>query len=182
MIKLNRATEYALIALRYMSKKHALSALETAETADSICVSEQRREVTSAREISDHYQLPFEITAKTLQRLKETGIIESAHGARGGYRLRRLLPDVSLAEFLELMEGPQSVVVCAPQASVTGHTVHSGSDCEYGTRCEIKSFMGHLNSRVIQLLSGIHLGELESSATQSVHFPKENYQTKDAAS
>src|SRR3954467_14490649 len=93
MIKLNRTTEYGLMALRHMSRKRA--------------------EVTSAREIADTYGLPFEITAKTLQRLKDTGLIQSAQGARGGYTLQRPLGEVNLAEFLNLMEGPQSVVACA---------------------------------------------------------------------
>src|SRR3954447_14140677 len=93
MIKLNRTTEYGLMALRHMSRK--------------------RSEVTSAREIADSYGLPFEITAKTLQRLKDTGLIQSAQGARGGYTLQRPLSEVSLAEFLHLMEGQQSVVACA---------------------------------------------------------------------
>ncbi|MBI2711274.1 MAG: IscS subfamily cysteine desulfurase [Bdellovibrio sp.] len=50
--------------------------------------------MTSAREIADTYGLPFEITAKTLQRLKETGLIESAHGAKGGYTLHRSLDEI----------------------------------------------------------------------------------------
>src|SRR4051812_34433600 len=114
MIKLNRTTEYGLMALRHMSRKSAA----------------HPREVTSAREIADSYGLPFEITAKTLQRLKDTGLIQSAHGAKGGYTLQRSLNEVSLAEFLELMEGPQSVVFCA------GGTDHNATGCEYGGRCE----------------------------------------------
>src|ERR1051325_2246654 len=98
MIKINRTTEYGLMALRHMSRKR------------------EATEVTSAREIADSYGLPFEITAKTLQRLKDTGLIQSAHGARGGYTLHRPLSEVSLAEFLELMEGPQSVVTCVSAA------------------------------------------------------------------
>src|SRR5262245_14121899 len=98
MIKLNRTTEYGLMALRHMSRKR----------------SSDPQSVTSAREVADSYGLPFEITAKTLQRLKDTGLIHSAQGARGGYTLQRALSDVTLAEFLRLMEGPQAVVACAP--------------------------------------------------------------------
>src|SRR6478609_7493907 len=101
MIKLNRTTEYGLMALRHMSRKQLTSTTE----------------VTSAREVADSYGLPFEITAKTLQRLKDTGLIQSAQGARGGYTLARTLNDVNLAEFLRLMEGSQSVVACADNAN-----------------------------------------------------------------
>lgn len=134
MIKLNRTTEYGLIALRHMSRK-------------------DRATVTSAREIADCYGLPFEITAKTLQRLKDTGIIQSAQGARGGYMLQRVLRDVTLGEFLELMEGPQSVVGCV-------ETAKRDSACEYESRCEIQDFMSDLNRRMRGFLSGIRLNEI----------------------
>jgi Rrf2 family protein len=146
MFKLNRTTEYSLMALRHMSRKHAKDPLE----------------VTSAREISDFYGLPFEITAKTLLRLKDSGLLQAAHGAKGGYTLHRSLGDISLAEFLDLMEGQQSLVACS------GESDHQVSECEYEGRCEIKSLMGKLNQKVIGFLSGIPLADLirESSLIQ----------------
>src|SRR4051794_34446404 len=138
MIRFNRTTEYGLIALRHISRKHSVDPIE----------------VTSAREIADSYGLPFEITAKTLQRLKENGLIHSAHGAKGGYTLQRSLKEISLAEFLELMEGPQSLVACnAP-------TEDRSNECEYGSRCEIKHLMGRLNHQIFNFLSGILLADL----------------------
>ncbi len=157
MIKLNRTTEYGLIALRHISRK----------------CSSYPNEVTSAREIADSYGLPFEITAKTLQRLKDTGLIQSAHGAKGGYTLQRSLGEVSLAEFLELMEGPQSVVVCA------GTPEHQSSDCEYGSRCEIRHFMSQLNTRIVQLLAGIQLAELTEGSSNNTLVSLEEFKAKE---
>ena len=66
MIKLNRTTEYGLMALRHMSRKRALDPSE----------------LTSAREVSPIFlDLPFEITAKTLQRMRDTGLIQSLRKA-----------------------------------------------------------------------------------------------------
>ncbi len=132
MIKLNRTTEYGLIALRHMSQKSLANSPE----------------ITSAREIADAYGLPFEITAKTLQRLKDTGLIQSEQGARGGYTLQRALSDVSLSEFVSLMEGPQGVMACAT------------CECQYGSKCDIQHMMHDLNRRVFNFLSGIKLAEL----------------------
>ncbi len=140
MIKLNRTTEYGLMALRHMDRKE--------------------HGITSAREIADSYGLPFEITAKTLQRLKDSGLIQSAQGARGGYRLQRSLHDVTLAEFLKLMEGPQSVVACA--GSPVAESSAGDTCCEYRGKCEIQHMLGNLNSRVLHFLSGIRLAELAS--------------------
>ncbi len=145
MIKLNRTTEYGLMALRHMSRRQ----------------SSQPFLVTSAREIAEYYGLPFEITAKTLQRLKDSGLIESAQGAKGGYTLRCSLKKVSLAEFLDRMEGAQSVVACS---SLKAHDLN---ECEYAGKCEIPTFMNELNTRIYKFLSSISLAEVvEGSQVQ----------------
>ena len=149
MIRLNRTTEYGLMALRHMSKK-----MSGKSSQNALSLADSPQSWTSAREIADCYGIPFEITAKTLQRLKESGIIQSAHGAKGGYILQRSLSEVSLAEFLTLMEGPQGLVACS------GSEDQSVNDCEYGSHCEIKSVMNRLNSRLFKFLSGIPLAEL----------------------
>jgi len=154
MIRMNRTTEYGLMALRHMSRKGS-------------------EDVTSAREVADAYGLPFEITAKTLQRLKDKGLIESAYGAKGGYTLKRPLAEISLAEYLELLEGPQAIVACTSDSSSPSNSAHShlvtptapvapvslDAACEYGCRCEIKHMMSRINARVVRLLSEIHLDE-----------------------
>ena len=142
MIKLNRTTEYGLMALRYMSR--------------------QGSERVSAREIADLYGLPFEITAKTLQRLKDSGLIQSAQGAHGGYTLGRPLTETTLAEFIQVMEGPQYLVSCAdPEAAVSSSKAKKSSGgCEYSGKCEIRSVLGDLNARFHTFLAGIRLAEL----------------------
>lgn len=144
MIKMNRTTEYGLIALRHMSRKTGT--------------------VTSAREIADCYGFPFEITAKTLQRLRDTGLIQSAQGSRGGYRILKDLGQVSLAEFMSLMEGVQGVVPCSGHDVGETYAVSGPCACEYHGRCEIRGVMGDLNRRVQQFLAGIRLEDLTSDS------------------
>ncbi|MBC7387503.1 MAG: Rrf2 family transcriptional regulator [Cryobacterium sp.] len=139
MVKLNRTTEYGLIALRYMMRKQSQGDVS----------------VTSARELADEYELPFEIIAKTLQRMKESGLIQSAQGARGGYTIRICPSKLNVAEFLELMEGPQSLVGCTASAPVD-----SKCGCEYQKKCEVKGVMSDLNDRVKNFLAGILLTDL----------------------
>jgi Rrf2 family protein len=140
VIKLNRTTEYGLMALRHMSRKTDV--------------------LTSAREVADTFGLPFEITAKTLQRLKDSGLIQSSQGARGGYTLTRPLDDVTLAEFLAAMEGQQNVVPCSSEIV----PADSSPACEYHSRCEISTVMRDLNARVLGFLGGIKLSELAIGA------------------
>jgi Rrf2 family protein len=132
VIRLNRTTEYGLMALRYMSRRPGC---------------------TSAREIADTYGLPFEITAKTLLRLKDLGLIQSTQGARGGYTLQRRMKDVTLAQFLEMMEGPQFLVSCTSE-------IGQEENCEYRPRCEIQHVLGDLNHRILRFFSNIRLSEL----------------------
>jgi Rrf2 family protein len=149
MIRMNRTTEYALLALKYMSGR---------ATGTGVV------QMTSAREIAERYGLPFEITAKTLQRLKDLGFIESAHGSRGGYLVKRALEEVTLTEFLSSMEGTQAVVAC-----VSANADEPGTPrCEYLERCEIQSFMGEVNGKVLSVLSGIRLSELVSPPSMPV--------------
>jgi len=163
MIRLNRTTEYGLIALRHMSRKASFVVSPTLSRQVSGPVS-AGEPLTSAREISDHYGLPFEITAKTLLRLKDAGMIQSAQGARGGYTLTRSLEDVTLKEFLEMMEGPQAIVACAPEGESTKTPVPASScGCEYSGRCEIRGVMSDLNDRVSAFLGSIRLADLASS-------------------
>jgi len=140
MLKLNRTTEYGLIALRHLSRRAV-------------------GESSSAREIADVYGLPFDITAKTLQRLKDSGLIRSAQGARGGYMLQRALSEITLAEFLEMMEGSSGVVACAEASEAV-------ASCEYQGRCEIHGMMRDLNFRLKQFLGSIRLSECTESGIQ----------------
>lgn len=143
MIRLNRATEYGLIALRHMQQKKLRGDLS----------------VTSAREISDTYQLPAEITAKTLQRLKDTGLIQSEQGARGGYLLGKVVDEASFGQFVEWLEGPQSLVGCQSE----GHTT-----CEYLNKCEIKDVLLVLNRQIKAVLENMSLQEILNAAKPDV--------------
>ena len=144
MLRLNRTTEYALIALRHIRQKQLTSPVEP----------------TSAREIADTYGLPFEITAKTLQRLKEIGMIQSTQGARGGYTLSQTLATVNLAQFIESLEGSTAIVTCAEDKK---------DGCEYQPRCDIQHLMNGLNARVYHFLAQIHLGDFLEKPSGGSH-------------
>jgi Rrf2 family nitric oxide-sensitive transcriptional repressor len=144
MLKFHRTTEYALIALQHMQRKGVSPA--------------------SAREIAESYGLPFEITAKTLLKLKDAGFVQSSCGSRGGYLLHRVLSEVSLGEFLELMEGPADLVLCA---SKEGWNWKQDA-CEYSGRCGIRSTMARLNQKVHRFLKQIVLSDLIDSEKGSV--------------
>ena len=82
--------------------------------------------------------------------------------------LQRPLEQITLAEFLEMMEGPQSVVACASHTPVKVEVNETQADggscgCEYHGKCEIRGLMSNLNSKVKLFLGGIRLTDLSES-------------------
>jgi Rrf2 family protein len=142
MLKLNRTTEYGLIALKHMG---------------NLASADGEKLVTSAREVSETYGLPFEITAKTLQRLKDNGLIVPVHGAREGYVLSRPLSEITFSEFIQKMEGPQAVVDCCDSSEQSGR---SGA-CSLGGKCGIQPTMSVINQKMHEVLNTVRLSDLE---------------------
>ena len=147
MLKIKRATEYALISIGYIGKEADLGDTEV-------------RPIT-AREICEQLGLPFELTAKALQKLKAAGMIRSFQGVQGGYVLARPLSELRLGEFLRVMEGDRGLVGCC-HLSWGGQSpdIDDEKDCELSSRCGIRPFMSRLNDRIFRFLSEITLDEL----------------------
>jgi Rrf2 family protein len=130
MLRINRASEYGVLALQFIGSS---------------------QQAVSAREISDALAIPYELTAKTLQRLKESGFIGSSLGTNGGYRLLSPLDKISFAQIIDALEGPVAIVECAQ---------HSGSDCSRDSICGLKSGMKILNNKIRSVLETTKLNEV----------------------
>jgi Rrf2 family protein len=138
MLRVNKASEYGVLALGLIG-------------------TEERP--LSARQIADGLHLPYEITAKTLQRLKEEGIIDSSMGTNGGYKLVRPLSEISFAQVIKALEGPVALVECSD---------HSGKECLRNGSCGLKGGMLKLNGRLNELLESIKINELVSDVEQKI--------------
>ena len=66
---------------------------------------------------------------------------------------------VSLAQFIEWIEGESSMVVCL--------TPHQNPCCEYESKCDMKHVMGNIQNRLNKFLSEIYLGEFMHPLTLS---------------
>lgn len=93
MLKINKKVEYALIVLKRMQEK-----------GDS--------ELTTAREISDQFNTPFDTTAKVMQLMNNRNILVSVKGVKGGYYLSQDLSSLSYMELAELIEGKSLSIDC----------------------------------------------------------------------
>lgn len=136
MLKLNRKIEYALMAL------HCLESSRDSDLAS-------KGQIT-AKEIADQIGAPFDVAARVLQVFSQHQWVDVEHGARGGYRLRKGLEQVTMKDLIEVIDGPLAVVKCQSTESV----------CEIQNQCRIVSPMQELNSKLVKFYSEIKLKDL----------------------
>lgn len=132
MIKINRKVEYALMTLKYMADKGA-------------------EELTSAREVCDHFQTPFDTTAKVMQAMNNAKMLHSIQGVKGGYTLARGLEDISYMELTRVVEGKDFGMSCR-----RGGKAH----CELAGTCNIITPVERLNHKLNKYLENLSLKEL----------------------
>ncbi len=130
MLKLTKKIEYALIALQHMQSK-------------------PQNEITSAKEVSDNFDLPASLLAKVLQQLAKNDIIEPIQGPGGGYRLNKPLEKIKLNDFIEIIEGPVGLVDC----------LHD-PDCGHIGTCNIRVPIERINNTIKDLFSNMTLADL----------------------
>jgi len=130
MLRLNKKTEYALIALQHMQSK-------------------AQDEITSAKEVAENYDLPASLLAKVLQQLAKQEIIEPIQGPSGGYKLRKSLDKIKLNDFIEIIEGPVGLVDC----------LHD-PDCGHIGTCNIRVPIERINNTIKDLFSNMTLADL----------------------
>ncbi len=131
MIKINRRVEYALMVLKLMKEK-------------------ELAELTTAREVCDRFDTPFDTTAKVMQLMNTSGILHSHKGVKGGYTLARDLSEVSYMELVEFIEGKSFMMDC-----------HDGP-CELYQKCNISQPIKRLNDYLINIFNALSLNELLS--------------------
>jgi Rrf2 family nitric oxide-sensitive transcriptional repressor len=132
MNKINRKVEYALIGLKHMRAK-------------------QPGELTSVKEISLLYGVPFEATSKVMQTLASRGLIRSEQGAHGGYQIVRDLNRVTLYDVMEIVVGPVEIAKCLQESS------HA---CDLKKTCNVISPISSLNRRLIDFYKSLTIAEL----------------------
>ena len=135
MNKINRKLEYALIALKHMKTKSP-------------------GELSSAKEISQQFHIPFDATARVMQILAQKNILKSEQGVNGGYQIVKDLNKISLGELMEFILGPVFLAKCLHKEDLVE------SPCEVIEHCSIMSPMSTLNRKLNEFYNGIKVGEL----------------------
>ena len=87
------------------------------------------------RAVCERLGIPFDLTSKSMQRLKRSGIVRSVQGKYGGYQIARDLAELSLGELFDCVMGPNGLTPC----------LQPGRECQFTASCTIRRAMAQLN-------------------------------------
>jgi Rrf2 family protein len=134
MLRVSRAAEYGIIALKYIHHQPV-------------------GYIASAREIAEKYNIPIEIMAKIMQKMAKQGLVMSSQGARGGYTLAKSPAQISVGEILQSIEGPIGIVDCASDPGCECAQLQTGV-------CSIKDPFARIQDKFMGFLNEISLADL----------------------
>ena len=108
----------------------------------------------NATTLAEETGLPLPTVQKLVSRLSAAGLIESARGTGGGFRLSRPAAAISLADIVEAIEGPIALTAC----------VDAGAhDCCVEENCRVKPHWNIVNDSVRGALAGVSLASLATA-------------------
>ncbi len=73
------------------------------------------------KEIAELEGLPATYLEQLMVLLKKAGLVMATRGAHGGYLLARTAAEITLAEIIEVLEGPLSLTECPSGVGCCGH-------------------------------------------------------------
>ncbi len=117
-------------------------------------------ELTTAKEISQIYKTPFDVTARVLQIMAGKGILKSEQGVHGGYLLKRNFDTVSFLELAEAILGKLNMVDCLYD--------EDDCKCQMHDSCNITTPLSRLNEKTKDFYRSLMLQELIGSDVTNV--------------
>lgn len=133
MLKINKKIEYALIVIKFIADKDA------------------QGELTTTREICDHFNTPFDTTAKVMQTMNSKNILESVKGIKGGYSLSC---DLSKLSYYDL------ALIIEDKKASDDYCENSKKPCELIDTCNIISPLNNFKNNINNYLKKVSLHEL----------------------
>jgi Rrf2 family protein len=127
---LTRNTDYAVRAICAMAKKPG--------------------EVVSAAHLVKDLRIPRPFLRKILQTLGKKGIVDSAKGVGGGFRLALDPGKIYLADIIEAFQGPIKVNECMFKKKI----------CPNRGQCPLKKKIDQIEDHVVSELQSVTIGSL----------------------
>jgi Rrf2 family protein len=109
----------------------------------------------TATSLSAKTNLPEPTVAKVLKLLTRGGLIVSARGVNGGYRLTKAAEEISLASVIQALEGPVQLTAC-----VEGND----KECLHAVNCTMKGKWDPVNAAMRKALEDVTLAQMMAAA------------------
>ena len=126
MLTFTKTTDYALQALVYLG-------------------SIEKGRVVNVKELAEGHNAPVDLLAKVLQKLAKGGLLVSFPGPKGGYRLTHPLSEVTVAQVIEMIEGPVALTSC----------LHDGMMCDQMSKCKVKTPLEKIHQEITRYLTSV---------------------------
>jgi FeS assembly SUF system regulator len=130
MLRLSKLTDYAVVVLTQMAEGPDLQTSPALAAGTGI---------------------PEPTVAKVLKMLAASGLVGSARGARGGYRLLKPLSRIPVAEVIQAIDGPIALTAC-----VDG----SVFECVSRGMCPMQGRWDPVNTAITAALAAISLADM----------------------
>lgn len=124
MIKISKQVDYALQLIVELSNL-------------------EENSILSLKKFSLKSNISFLFLQKIARFLKQSGIILSAKGKTGGYKLAKPINKISIREVVEAVDGPYGATDCAKSG---------GGCCNKKTNCSVKKGMEKMNKQIMRYL------------------------------
>lgn len=138
---IRRDTDYAMRLAGRLAREHA------------------KGRAMSARVMSTEHKVPYPLTCKLLQKLTHAGFVESAMGAKGGFRLARSPETIAVSDIVEVIQGPICVNKCAD----------GGFNCPMKCDCGMHPKMIELQKQIHEFLYSLNLSEFVEKENGNDH-------------
>lgn len=107
----------------------------------------------SLADIGKHEALPAAYLEQLVGGLRKAGLVNSRHGAHGGYELAQPPAEISVGQVMRVLEGPISPMVCATEGETE-------AVCERQTFCSANVVWERVRDSVAQALDSLTLADL----------------------
>src|SRR5664280_7960 len=134
MLKLSKKTEYALMAVKFMAMKPDYHS-------------------ATAKEISEGYNIPYDLLSKVLQQLTKKNVIKSFQGIKGGYSLSKEPDNLTLFDIIRAVEPNYQITECMQNGS-------SEKDCTYFDCCIIKDPLAKVQKEIDKLFRSVTIYQI----------------------
>lgn len=109
-----------------------------------------RQRLHPASELAESTGLALPTVQKVLKSLAKGGLVESARGTDGGYKLARSSEDISAAEILDTLEGPVAITECSDE----------DSHCQLESNCQVGGAWQKISRAIRNAMNDIRLSDL----------------------